>query len=194
MTSDRHSQLLHKLIPYRMHAVNTLNHALRLRSEWRDAPPMTMHVNGKQVMEGNLNAFTNPAIEAGLVHCRALLEFLGINERDGQLRQRGGRRPDDIGIEQFSNADGPLNKVHPETALSRYDGGQDEAREALLAVFRLTNKGLAHITEYLTAHPEDGRLVEIASRGIPVLVVNYLYIPLGLPAPDYKISSRPRGG
>ncbi|MEE1611595.1 hypothetical protein [Microvirga sp. CF3016] len=155
---------------------------------------MTMHVNGKQVMEGNLNAFTNPAIEAGLVHCRALLEFLGLNERDGQLRQRGGRQPDDIGIEHFSNDHGPLKKVDPEAALSRYDGGQEEAQEALLTIFRLTNKGLAHITEYLTAHPESGRLVEIASRGIPVLVINYLYIPLGLPAPDYKISSRPREG
>jgi hypothetical protein len=72
------NRLLEELIPYRMHAVEILNYALRLRSIWSDAPAMTMHVDGKQVMEGNLNAFTNPAIEAGLVHCRALLEFLGL--------------------------------------------------------------------------------------------------------------------
>ena len=41
-------------------------------------PSMTIHVNGKRIMEGNLNAFTNPAIEAGLMHCRGLLEFLGL--------------------------------------------------------------------------------------------------------------------
>ena len=80
------TELLPKLIPYRMQAVDTLNYALRLRSSWSDAPSMTIHVDGKQCgMEGNLNAFTNPAIEAGLVHCRALLEFLGLSSE--------GRKP-----------------------------------------------------------------------------------------------------
>ena len=76
------TELLRKLIPYRMRAVQTLNYALRLRSCWSEVPPMTICIGGKQVLEGNLNAFTNPAIEAGLVHCRALLEFLGLCERD----------------------------------------------------------------------------------------------------------------
>jgi hypothetical protein len=194
MTSDKETQLLDKLIPYRMRAVDTLKFALRFRSQWADAPSMTMHVAGKLIMESNLNAFTNPAIEAGLVHCRALLEFLGLNERNNQLCQRGGRQPNDIGIEHFRNAGGPLKKVDPETALKRYDGKRVEAQEALLAVFQLTNKGLAHITEHLTAHPESGSRLEIASRGVPVLVINYLYIPLGRPAPDYKMRSRPRDG
>jgi hypothetical protein len=186
------SDLLQKLIPYRMQAVETLNYALRLRSSWSDAPSMTMHVDGRQVMEGNLNAFTNPAIEAGLMHCRALLEFLGLCERDSKLNIRRRRQPGDVGIEHFRNADGPLRMVGPETALSRYDGGREEAEEALLTVFHLTNKGLAHITEDLADHPERGRLTEIASRGIPTLVINYLYIPLGLAPPSYKISGRPR--
>jgi hypothetical protein len=186
------TELLQKLIPYRMQAVDTLNYALRLRSIWSDAPSMTMHINGKQVMEGNLNAFTNPAIEAGLVHCRALLEFLGLCEKDGSLSNRKRRQPGDVGIEHFLNTDGPLKMVDPEIALSRYEGGQDEAEKALLTVFHLTNKGLAHITADLADHPEHGRLIEIASRGIPALVISYLYTPLGLAAPSYKITSRPR--
>jgi hypothetical protein len=72
-----------------MQAVNILNYALRLRSNWSDVPSMTRNIDGKLVMEGNLNAFTNPAIEAGLVHCRALLEFLGLCEKEGVLRNRG---------------------------------------------------------------------------------------------------------
>ncbi len=185
-------ELLQKLMPYRMQAVDTLNYALHLRSSWSDAPLMTMHVNGKQVMEGNLNAFTNPAIEAGLVHCRALLEFLGLCEKDGSLSNRKRRQPGDVGIEHFRNTDELLKMVAPEIALSRYEGGQDEAERALLTVFRLTNKGLAHITADLADHTEHGRLIEIASRGVPALVVNYLYTPLGLAAPSYKITSRPR--
>ena len=186
------TELLRKLIPYRMQAVDTLNYALRLRSSWSDAPSMTIHVNGEQIMEGNLNAFTNPAIEAGLMHCRALLEFLGLCERDGRLSIRRGRQPGDIGIEHFRNAHGPLKMVNPETALNRYEGGRDEAEKALLTVFHITNKGLAHITADLADHPEHGRLIEISSRGIPALVISYLYTPLGLMAPNSRISSRPR--
>lgn len=189
MTDD---EILNRLIPYRMHAVETLNYALRLRSSWVDAPPMTMHVNGEQVMEGNLNAFTNPAIEAGLMHCRALLEFLGLNDWKGKLGKRQGRQPGDVGIERFSNAHGPLSMVDPEQALSKYGGSRDEAETALLAIFHITNKGLAHITTDLRKHPEEGDLIEIASRGVPSLVVSYLYTPLGLPAPNYKINSRSR--
>jgi hypothetical protein len=188
------TDLLQKLIPYRMKAVDTLNYALRLRSSWSDAPVMTMHVEGKPIMDGNLNAFTNPAIEAGLVHCRALLELLGLCEKNGALGNRRTRRPGDVGIEHFRTTDGPLKKVHPEIALSRYEGDQGEAERALLTVFHITNKSLAHITADLADHPEHGRLIEIASRGIPALVISYLYTPLGLAAPSYRITSRPRDG
>jgi hypothetical protein len=186
------TMLLHKLIPYRMQAVDTLNYALRLRSSWSDAPCMTMYVDGKQVMEGNLNAFTNPAIEAGLVHCRALLEFLGLCEKNGRLSNRKKRQPGDVGIEHFHNADGAFKMVAPEAILYRYDGGPDEAERALLTIFHITNKGLAHVTADLATHPEHGRLLEIASRGIPTLVVSYLYTPLGMASPNYKITSQPR--
>jgi len=177
-----------------MQAVDVLNYALRLRSQWGEVPLMTMHVDGELVLDGNLNAFTNPAIEAGLIHCRALLEFLGLCERKGQLSNRssGSRKPDDVGIEDFRNADGPLKIVAPEIALSRYPGPREEAEKALLTVFRVANKGLAHVTQSLADDPESGQLIEIASRGVPALIVSFLYRPLGLPAPDYKIKSRPR--
>ena len=71
------NRLLHELLPYRMRAVAILNRALSLREAW-GAAPMNIYVNNKLVIEGNSNGFTNPAIEAGLMHCRALLEFLGL--------------------------------------------------------------------------------------------------------------------
>jgi len=106
------------------------------------------------VLGGHLTAFTNPAIETGLMHCRALLQFLGLcTTSDGRLGNVKKRRPGDIGIEKFSNASGPLPMVRPSEALACYRG---------------------------------------ASRGIPSLVVSYLYTPLNLPPPKSKIEMRPR--
>jgi hypothetical protein len=44
----------------------------------------------------------------------------------------------------------------------------------------------------LIDNPEHGRLIEIASRGVPSLVISHLYTPLGLSAPNYKLTGRPR--
>jgi hypothetical protein len=62
----------------------------------------------------------------------------------------------------------------------------------LLSIFHVANKGLAHTTTDLIDDPEHGKLFEIAIHGIPSLVVSYVYTPLGIPAPNYKITSRPR--
>jgi len=102
------------------------------------------------------------------------------------------RRPGDIGIEKFSNASGPLPMVRPSEALACYRGSLDEAEKAFLADFHIANKGIAHVTEDFREHPEHPTLVEIASRGIPSLVVSYLYTPLNLPPPKSKIEMRPR--
>jgi hypothetical protein len=190
MNLDR---LLREILPYRMHAVDTLNLAIRLRGRWDSPPPMTILINGKLAVEGNLNAFTNPTIEAGVIHCRALLEFLGLRaDSSGRIANIKKRRSDDIGIENFESARGCLPMVKPDEALGRYNGGRAEAENALLAVFQITNKGIAHVTEDLVDNPEHGRLIEVASRGVPSLLISYLYTPLGLPAPDYKLTSRLR--
>ncbi|MEI6399391.1 MAG: hypothetical protein WCO71_11535, partial [Pseudomonadota bacterium] len=186
------SDFLTKTAPYRMHAVEIFRFALRLRSEWAEAPPMEISVGDKLVVEGNLNAFTNPAIEAGVIHSRALLQFLGLCCRNNKLCNIKGRKDDDIGIEHFADKNGPLAIVSPDEAISRYQGERIEAEKALLNIFRVANKGLAHITQDFIDHPESGTLLDIASRGIPSLVISHLFTPLGLPAPNYKISSRAR--
>jgi len=189
---DRDS-LLNDLLPYRMQAVETLNLALDLNAKW-GAAPMTLYAENKLVVEGTLHGFTNPCIEAGMMHCRALLEFLGLCDKDGRLGNIKKRRPTDIGIEDFNTSSGvPLKKLTPVDVVGRYpDGPSGEAESALLAIFQVTNKGLAHVTEDLNDSPEHARLIEIASRGIPVLMVGCFYKPMGLPAPNYKLTHRPR--
>ena len=193
MNLDR---LRDEIIPYRLKAVEALILATRYLTKWPNhPPPLEIHIDGKLQIEGNLYAFTNPAVEVGLVHCRALLEFLGLTaNKSDRIVNVKKRRPSDIGIEHFSNAGGHLSKVDPDAAFSRYPGGKADAENALLAVFQITNKGIAHVTEDITDNPDHGRLIAIASRGIPSLVVSYLYTPLGLPAADYKLTHRMREG
>ena len=182
MNLDR---LLNEIIPYRMRAVDTLIFAMRLAIRWPHPPPLEIRVNGKLQIEGNLYAFTNPAMEVGLVHCRALLEFLGLTaNKSGRIVNIDRRRSSDIGIEHFSNASGHLSMVNPETALSRYDGGKEEAERRCSRCFRSQRD--------IKDNPDHRRLIEIASFGVPSLVVSYLYTPLGLPAPDYKLTHRKR--
>ncbi len=181
-----------RLLDHRMQSVATLNWALAMRSQWQAAPPITVHVDGKLTLEGNLNAITNPMLEVGLVHCRALLEFMGLCDEKGSLGQIKKRRPTDVGMEQFRNASGPLPMLSRSVAVSRYGGDAVEAERALLRVFRLTNKGLAHSTSGLIGDPADFDLIEIASVGVPALMVSYFYTPLGLPRPESRISTRPR--
>jgi hypothetical protein len=145
------------------------------------------------VIANDFKPLQSIVIEAGLVHCRALLEFLGLCQANGaRLGAVQKRRGGDISIEHFRNASGPLPKVTLDDALNRYAGGRAEAERALLAVFQITNKGIARITEDLIDNPEHGRLIEIASRGVPSLVISHLYTPLGLSAPNYKLTGRPR--
>jgi hypothetical protein len=188
----KHDCVLSQDLPHRMRAVDIMDRALRLRARWDQVPSMEILVDGKLQVEGNLNAFTNPAIEAGVIHCRALLEFLGLCVRNGSLIHIERRKKSDIGIENFIGPNGPLEKVDIDDALARYNGDRADAERALLTVFRLANKNLAHTTQELGNHPEDITSLLIAAAGIPSLVVSYLYTPLGLPAPDYRITSRPR--
>jgi len=190
-----HDDLLQQIIPYRMSAVETFNLALRFRLSWDAPQPMKIYFSDRLSIEGNSNAFTNPVIEAGLIHCRALLEFLGLKVFPGspsKLSNRTNKKADDIGIEDFSNSAGPLPLVTSIEAVTPYSGAATEAEEALASVLHTANKGLAHVTTGLKQTPEQARLLEIASRGIPTLVVNYFYTRLGLPAPTYKLASRRR--
>ena len=191
-TQKRHIDVL---IPYRMKAVDTLNVALRLISEWKgNERSMAISFDSKLCIEGNSNGWTNPVIECGIVHCRALLDFLGIKldrKDSATLKQRSKKSADDVAIEDFFRSDGvPLALISVDDVASRYPGPRDEAERSLAMLILQANRGVAHLTPTDFEEPELLRLSEIGSRGIPSLLVSYLYIPLGLPAPDYKIKSR----
>lgn len=174
-----------------MKAVAIGHLALRYKLTWSEIPSIEISFDGKQVIEGKATAFTNGAIESAVLHSRALLEFLGLGEKNRTtLVERTSRRKDDVGIEQFGN----LCRVSIAEALKIYPGPGTEAESALAYVMYLANKGLAHTTASFTQHHDGANLLEIALRGVPVLLINKFYVPLGLERPTYELESRKRAG
>ena len=180
------------LLAYRMEAIAIGHMALQHHMSWDKAPSMVVYFGGKQVIEGQATGFTNAAIEAAIIHCRAVLEFLGLQADKASNSQISGRtqrnKADDIGVEQFSG----LSMLTREKAISAYPGPTMDAEAALALIFNLANKGLAHTTESFNRHGADGRLLEIAFRGVPILLVNGLYVPLGIEPPAYELKWRRR--
>jgi len=184
-----HDDIIKRIIPYRLQAVEAANLAIRLRSSCDAPKAMKIYFDDRLKITGNSNAFTNPVMEAGLIHCRALLDFLGLKAESADSTKLSCRDPkrtrnDDVVIEHFSNSNGPLLMVTPKEALSRYQGQQSEAEAALAGVLHTANKGLAHITSGLAMTATDMFNLEIASRGVRALVVSHFYTPLGLLPPE----------
>ncbi len=117
------------LIEYRLKSVEIGRLALGYAMQWDEVPSITIRFGGKLVIEGKATAFTNSAIEAAIIHCRTLLEFLGLGESSQtKLREFDIRnRIDDDAIELYDG----LSKVSIKKAVEGYHGTADEAEAAL---------------------------------------------------------------
>ncbi len=184
------------VIPYRMKAVAVFNLATQFLNHWERKPKsLEIYFDGKLSIRGLSTAFTNPTIEAGIIHCRALLEFLGLRcdkKNPARLTERHGKQSDDYVIEDFSGPNGPLPKITVAQAVAPYSGPKDQAERALAAVIHTANKGLAHMTSGHVVDLGDLELFEIASRGVPTLVANYFYVARGLTPPDWQLAKAER--
>lgn len=108
---------------------------------------------------------------------------MGLCANGSKLGQIKQRKKDDIAIEHFRAMSGPLNKVDPSAAISTYLGPADEAERALLSIFEFANKGMAHLTTQASISQFTDAHLEIACKGIPVLLQNKLYAKLGMEMP-----------
>ena len=178
-----HDELLEVWIPYKLQAIETLQLAWGWLSETDKPRVMHVVVDGESKLSGNMALVANPFIEVGLIHARSLLEFLGLRAEKGRLVQIPKRKSDDIAVEHFSTPQYPLTKVHPDAALAAYPGPKEDAEGALVAIFELANKGLAHITTETFTQEWTEQHLDIACRGIPVLIHNHLYAKLGRNVP-----------
>ncbi|WP_155844910.1 hypothetical protein [Arenimonas oryziterrae] len=183
--------LLKKWIPYRLEAVETLRWAWAL-TEQNSGADLEVKVNGRPVLTGNVAALANPMIEAGFIHARALLEFLGLTAtKDGKLSVVVSRRPGDVAVENFSTSAVTLQKATPDTVAAAYPGPREEAEDSLVAIFQTSNRWLAHVTDGTTSKEWTDHHIDVALRGIPVLIKNHLYLPLGLDIPKTQNANGP---
>ncbi len=178
---------------HRLTAVDMGHIALKHSMSWDNPPSLDIRFDGKQVFEGNAYGFTNGAIEAAIVHSRALLEFLGLGGMSQtklkELRTfTKGRNSDDICVEQFAD----LTKLKICDALKAFPCEATEAEASLAYVIYLANKGLAHTTSTFSKHDQGSRLLEIAFGEIPALVINKFYVPLRIETPPYEHQARIR--
>ena len=70
--------VLNIVIPHRLDAIAALNLLASLRMKWGAPKAMEVYFVGQLQMTGNSRAFAKPVVEAGLIHRRALLEFVGL--------------------------------------------------------------------------------------------------------------------
>jgi hypothetical protein len=180
MTLD---EILNQWIPYRLQAIETLQFAWEWLGESEEPRQLDVIVDGKVKLRGNIAAIANPMIEVGIIHARALLEFLGLCAKGGKLSQVPKRRPGDMAVEKFSTPEIPISIVTPSDIFSAYAGPQKEAEMAFVAIFEWANKGLAHLTTGVPSDDYTDQHLDIACRGIPVLLHNHLYAKLGKEIP-----------
>lgn len=177
-----------RIIPYRMSSASILNLALQHVNQWPQPRPMKVFFGDELFIEGSSLGFTNPAIESGVLNCRALLEFLGLRaDKTDRLVQRGRARKDDVVIEHYG-----LPKVTVEEVTSKYPGPNEEAESAIAGLMYLANKVLAHNTTLVEIGDVTWDHLEIASRGVPNLVISYFYTRLNESPPPYEVPMRPR--
>ena len=176
-------EVLNVWIPYRVQAIQTMLWAYNQIHDLSHPRLMEVFVDGRKILGGHAAALLNPMVEVGFIHARSLLEFMGLATKKGKLAETERRMPDDIAIEHFSVNGIPLDKVSPKVVAETFEGPTDRGEQALVASFELTNKGLAHLSSGFS----DGYTsldLEIACKGIPVLLENNFYGKLGLRMPE----------
>jgi hypothetical protein len=180
------------IIPHRLGMVDILHHALTEMTFDDGAKPLEIYVEGKLKMRGNTNAYSNSAIEAGIINARALLEFLGLKvdpKNSTKLKERNGqRRDDDLFIEDFEHEGEHLVKITIDDVKAHYPGPEEEAEGALARIIHIGHKEIAHPTLGRENTDDDYAMLEIAARGIRALTVSFFFTRLGAPAPISPVS------
>ena len=183
------------IIPYRMRAVASLRMALICKIEWKNRPkPMKIYFDGQLAIEGSSNLFINAALEAGLIHARALLDFMGLRihpKNPSRLKQRKKvQHPDDIVIENYAVNGTPLSRVSVREVVGKYASFYNQVENTLATLISTTNKRLVHSTSIGLDDPDQLKILKEGSEIVPAIVTDFFYARLGLQAPNYRIRSR----
>jgi len=182
-----------QIIPHRLGMIEIMLFALTEMRQTIKPKNMTVYVDDKPCFKGLETAFTNPAIEAGIINCRVMLEFLGLRLKKGvpsELDARpSGKYDDDLHIEDFTRDGVALEKVTPEKVRRLSLTDREKGVKALARLLHISNKEIAHPTLGRKGEDDgsDIELIIIGGKGIRALTVSYFYTPLGLNPPSKLI-------
>jgi len=182
-------EYIEQIIPHRLGMIEIMLFALTEMRKTIEPKEIMVYVDGKPFFKGLETAFTNPAIEAGIINCRAMLEFLGLRLKKGNPKELETRPPDkyedDLNIEDFKKDGVALEVVTPDKVRRLSVTDPEKGVIALARLLHISNKEIAHPT--LGRKDEnDGTDIElliIGAKGVRALTVSYFYTLLGLSPP-----------
>lgn len=133
--------LRYTMIPHRVRGVAAGLAALELEARHDRAHPLQLRADGNAVEYDVLLAYTQTVTCVAAIHCRELLNFVGL-DGDGAASLRAARIDVDFGIDLFRDQNGtPLTRV-PFSAIGHYGEPQTVAR-AWAATCDFAAQGLA---------------------------------------------------
>jgi len=186
-------EYIEQIIPHRLGMIEIMLFALTEMRQTIEPKPILVYLDGKPCFKGLETAFTNPAIEAGIINCRAMLEFLGLRLKKGspsELETRhSSRYEDDLHVESFLKDGIPLERVTPDKVRRLSITDPEKAEKAIARLLHISNKELAHPTIGRQGEDDgtDVELLVIGGKGIRALTVSYFYTLLGLLPPGQLI-------
>lgn len=185
---------LQRLISHRLDSLSILVLMLEFRLTWAEPKPMRIFVEDKLQFEGLTSLLLNPVVEAGILHIRALLEFLGLKSKSGMLVTvtPKERRADDAAIELLFDGANLLQAVTPEQACAEHPSEPALAEISLAAAIGAANKGMAHFSANYLQNTVEAEQLLLAARITQQLVERYVYKPLGRKRPPVPIEARAR--
>ncbi|MEO7115797.1 MAG: hypothetical protein ABIZ18_08045, partial [Caldimonas sp.] len=128
----------------------------------------------------------------GVLHVRALLEFLGLKGDSGSLVAVTSRRPDDAAVEKLALGPHHLSRVTPEQARAIHPANLALAETCLVGAINAANKGMAHLSTEYANTPFEAEQLLLAARLTQQLVEHYVYHALGRNRPPLCIEARSR--
>lgn len=179
-------------LDYRVAAIQSALVVLIQMDKWEAAAPsMHIHFGDVLVAQGSATGYTNPVLEAGILHGRAVLEFIGLKtNREGDVLQEArGRKHDDVCIERIDG----LLRPSVADALGEHAGLPPERVEnGLVYMLNVANKGLAHMTHGFIPKDGDVRILCDAFVALIDLANRYVYDPLGIARKEFvSVEARP---
>ena len=185
---------LTRLLPHRLDALAIAVLMLNFRLKWEEPKAMQIFVEGRLQFEGKTTMFTNPTLEVGVLHARALLEFIGLKVSSGKLIQLppSARQSNDAAIEKILSPAGRLSLVTPEDAAAIHPGDPEKAKRVLAELITAAHKGLAHSSATYFSSPIESEDVLLALQLTQQLVERFVYLPLGRGRPPIPVEGRAR--